>query len=377
MKEHLKYLDGLRGLASFAVILFHMDFFIGTMTSPSPGYGQDSYLWQVYRRLLDGNFSVCVFFVLSGYSLILSYYRTNNEKYLSEAVFKRYLRLTPLVAASVIMSFLLWHNDLYFNKAAASLIGGHDWFYNNFNGNPNFLDAIYQAILGVYLGNVSFNGPLWTIKIEFWASLFLFAFCTFFYNQKKVILISLITVFALILCLGVSGLYTSLFIAGALMLKMKMKMKRDKRLALLIMPAMLLGTENRWSTVSAHSDSFLSQTLQIDVTASSIIFHSIGACLLLIAVLNSSALQKLLSLRPFEFLGKISFSMYVFHLPVVMSVGSWIMVYFYGSYGKVVASALAIIVSIVVTLIISKLAYLLIDIPSQKLAKKLAKKVIS
>lgn len=375
MKEHLKYLDGLRGLASFAVILFHMDFFIGTMTSPSPGYGQDSYLWQVYRRLLDGNFSVCVFFVLSGYSLILSYYRTNNEKYLSEAVFKRYLRLTPLVAASVIMSFLLWHNDLYFNKAAASLIGGHDWFYNNFNGNPNFLDAIYQAILGVYLGNVSFNGPLWTIKIEFWASLFLFAFCTFFYNQKKVILISLITVFALILCLGVSGLYTSLFIAGALMLKMKMK--RDKRLALLIMPAMLLGTENRWSTVSAHSDSFLSQTLQIDVTASSIIFHSIGACLLLIAVLNSSALQKLLSLRPFEFLGKISFSMYVFHLPVVMSVGSWIMVYFYGSYGKVVASALAIIVSIVVTLIISKLAYLLIDIPSQKLAKKLAKKVIS
>jgi peptidoglycan/LPS O-acetylase OafA/YrhL len=94
-------------------------------------------------------------------------------------------------------------------------------------------------------------------------------------------------------------------------------------------------------------------------------------------VLNSSALQKLLSLKPFEFLGKISFSMYVFHLPVVMSVGSWIMVYSYGSYGKVVASALAIIASIVVTLIISKLGYVLIDIPSQKWAKKVTKKVIS
>ena len=185
MKRHLNYLDGLRGLASLSVVLFHMDFFFGVSTSSSGGYGRESIIWQYYRFLFDGNFAVCIFFILSGYSLLISYNSNRNDNYLSSSAVKRYLRLSPLVAFSVLLSYLLWNYGFYLNKTASDIAGGHQWFHYAFTGAPSFMSALYQSLIGVYAGETSYNGPLWTIKIELFASFFIFAYCALFYKNKK------------------------------------------------------------------------------------------------------------------------------------------------------------------------------------------------
>ncbi|GIP30250.1 hypothetical protein J23TS9_53800 [Paenibacillus sp. J23TS9] len=55
-----------------------------------------------------------------------------------------------------------------------------------------------------------------------------------------------------------------------------------------------------------------------------VFYHTLGACLTLIALLNSPRLQSLFSRKTFLYLGKISFSFYLLHFTIVCSLGSYI-----------------------------------------------------
>ncbi|MEI6101459.1 MAG: acyltransferase family protein, partial [Eubacteriales bacterium] len=48
-----------------------------------------------------------------------------------------------------------------------------------------------------------------------------------------------------------------------------------------------------------------------------IVYHTIGAALIISVVINSLKITKILSLRLFQFLGKLSFSMYLTHVAVL------------------------------------------------------------
>src|SRR5262245_18101207 len=82
------FLDGLRGWAA-VVVLFHHVFVDGL---PANDVMADKTLWAKIF-LMNGTFAVCLFFVISGFSLSIRFLQTGDERDLARMAAGRYLRL--------------------------------------------------------------------------------------------------------------------------------------------------------------------------------------------------------------------------------------------------------------------------------------------
>lgn len=279
--HHVKSLDGLRGIAALIVVLFHMDAFFGTAFSFNGQYTQATLAWQVYRRALNGNFSVAIFFVLSGYLLIFKFAKFRLEEDLRAGILKRYFRLTPIVLASTLLAVGLQSLIGFHNAAAARIIGGHQWLASAYPAHLTWLGAIKCGLIGAYQGNVQYNGPLWTIRLELLGSFILFGFVGIFYNERLFPIYALIASCFMSLLFGNNGLYISLFLVGAVFNK-----HPTLRLSTIwLIPATVLATENPWTTEVIFIQRQVNIPVDVDVLC-----HAIAAVLLVSVVLNSKNL---------------------------------------------------------------------------------------
>ncbi|MBV1824216.1 acyltransferase family protein [Komagataeibacter oboediens] len=73
MKGHINYLDGIRGIASLSVVIFH--FFHEALGSFVPVFRS-----RIFYTIFDGHEDVMIFFILSGDALSISYLRKKIEK---------------------------------------------------------------------------------------------------------------------------------------------------------------------------------------------------------------------------------------------------------------------------------------------------------
>jgi peptidoglycan/LPS O-acetylase OafA/YrhL len=356
-KNRLDYLDGLRGLAALIVVTHHgllaFDFAIYSGQAKDSHFGWDIGLSGLPFFLPNaGNFAVCVFFVLSGFVLSRSFSRTDLTAIAS--VIKRYLRLTIPITAANLVALVVGISAVIF-PAMAGFIPPLTGVQGNGRSLGDILPAmgfclresLYKAtITGV--GPVTFNGALWTMPIEFQGSLIL-------------ILIQLLSrlgsasergrrIWAAVLAFIFLALswnsYLGLFGAGALLYSaFNFGVLRATRrfVALqycLLIVALFLGTMPFsvarariyngfvfWAGPSLESVS--AKSVYHPVLAALrvkdwvpypvdpvVLWHSVGAMLLLGCLCLSTQLQNGLSLAPFRFLGKISFPLYLIH-PIV------------------------------------------------------------
>ncbi len=361
--QHVKSLDGLRGIAALIVVLFHMDAFFGTVFSPDGLYTQSTLGWQIYRRALNGNFSVAVFFVLSGYVLILKYAKFGTKNDLRAGALKRYFRLTPIVLASTLLAVGLQSVIGFHNTAAARIIGGHQWLASAYPTQLTWLGALKCGLIGAYQGNVQYNGPLWTIRLELLGSFVLFGFAGLFYKSRFFLIYALIASCFMSLLFNNDGLYLSLFLIGAAF----HKHPKSRFSVWWLIPAMVLATENPWTPEVTFIRERINTPIDIDVLC-----HSIAAILMVGVVLNSKHLQNALSGPVILFLGRISFSLYAVHLPVMMSAGTWVMVHWGGRFGAFAAIVTTIIVSVMIAFILTET----LDKWAQKLANLVASRLM-
>jgi len=192
------YLDGMRGLAAFAVFLCHLSY--GTFDiSHSWGAGElgqpneNSSLLQlpIVRLFYSGPPMVAIFFVISGYALSykpLKQMRSRDFEglmtTLTSSVFRRPVRLfLPCFASTLIVVFLTrlglykltedFANDMrmvpedhYMTEAnALSQLG--DWM-------QKMLDFVNVFDWSLYSGSIDLDRHLWTIPVEFRCSMALF-----------------------------------------------------------------------------------------------------------------------------------------------------------------------------------------------------------
>lgn len=132
--KKIRYLDGLRGLAAFQVVFHHFilafypALFLGAADNPNhmaagwEAFGSGSFL----NLFWDGNFAVCIFFVLSGFVLSHKFFVRKESKIVTESAVKRYFRLAIPVAFSVLVAFLVMKFSLFYNQPAAA-ISGSGW----------------------------------------------------------------------------------------------------------------------------------------------------------------------------------------------------------------------------------------------------------
>jgi peptidoglycan/LPS O-acetylase OafA/YrhL len=330
--KKIQYLDGLRGLAAFVVVFHHfmLAFYPALFAEPNaPSHLSDGIetfaSGSVFNLLYNGKFAVSIFFVLSGYVLTYKFFNIKDHSIIAASAAKRYLRLALPAAFSVMLAFLLMKMSLFYNQQA-SLLSGSEWIGFFWNFTPNFFDALRQSFIGAFFTeNYDYNALLWTISYEFIGSFLVFAFIALFGKNKNRL------IFYLIAMLLFFQTYYLAFILGMLlsdlMAHKKLNLNRiDKQKVLrisLLMAGLFLGSIPSGRDLSGTIYSFFDIANLSDAPA---FFHTIGAFMAMIVLLDSKRLQKFFSHKYLLFLGKISFSLYLLHFIVIGTFSSFVFV---------------------------------------------------
>jgi peptidoglycan/LPS O-acetylase OafA/YrhL len=115
-----------------------------------------------FRFLVDGEFWVHVFFVLSGFVLPISYFKSENKKSVYKSIFRRYFRLLfPVLVVNNLVFFAketFWDNALLYNR---------DY---TFLPPKSYANMLWTSLIGVWFGDASWLGPEWTLSLELWCS---------------------------------------------------------------------------------------------------------------------------------------------------------------------------------------------------------------
>lgn len=374
MAEKITYLDGLRGIAAVNVMIMH--FFVAL--APAMVYG-DKYpshfgsLDQIFSTtplglIGAGNFSVCIFFVLSGYVLTHKFFKTKENDIIISSAIRRYLRLFVPVFAAVILSYLLASVGLYRYYIETMMISAGSNYRHYWTFTPDILDAIKQAVWSSFFvgGVIHYNPVLWTMTIEFYGSMLVFTMALLFGSLQNRWTFYLAAVLALV------NFYYLAFVIGMVFADVfnskKPMFKTDNKIILLII--LVLGLFLGSYPVSPLTDGSLYGFLDNGFfEAPKVTYHVIGAGMIMYVLLNSKELQSVFSSPVPVFLGKISYSLYLVHFLVISSFTCALFLLLYPVLPYASAALISIVLSLVLIIPLSYLFYKHVDAAGLKLSK--------
>lgn len=373
-QNNIYALDGLRGIASVAVILSHS--FL--MFIPGMHSGTDfSSHWQsvVFNSPLSffykGNAAVSIFFVLSGVVLSISCLRNNNISYIRAAALKRYVRLGIPVGASVLICYLMMCLSLFpaekLNVLSLPLAIA-------FQFEPSYLSAIWDATFGAMIfSSVQYNYVLWTISLELFGSFLVYGFLAVFGGSLTVLrTMSFVGMVFLMTRENIFSIYYGLFLAGVFISTFKIRYNSSilsKLLAIssLIVGLYFLGYAPNSSSYSWIVNVFSEFQQAHDFKVQWPVFAvSVGAIFVVATIFIDYGVLRVLSKNIFRIVGKLSFSIYLLHPMILAVVGPVIYVYIAKySYGAVYT----FLITTTLTLVAAFPFYLYVDKVAMRCAK--------
>lgn len=303
MKKNYE-IQSIRGIAALMVFFSHA---FGSMHNPIYICGINLNETP-FRILWGGECAVVVFFFLSGYFTWHSIKELNLNIYLNYLV-KRLVRLYPVFIITLIIATLLCNLGLKFNNNYFS-----EWFSSFWNEKITILEFLKQSTI-IFNNNFNLINPVaWTLKYEIIMA-FVMPIIIVFLREYKSIVIYIIAVM-ISLTLG-SFSYLHIFVIGAILAKHEdniinnLKIKKYQIYTILILGIIMIGFRYN----------FISLSYKIPYTILMIIL-SFGWVLffLMIKLLNSSGIGiKVLKNKGFKFYGDISYSFYLIHFIVLLS----------------------------------------------------------
>jgi len=345
----LAFLDGLRGLAALQVVAQHYVLaFLPGVALADPGAFHAA--WEALlaftplRVLFDGTFAVCLFFLLSGAVLTLSFGRSPTD--LAGNAVRRLVRLWLPIMAGGVVAFVLMGALPHAHDQAAALSGSREWLGAD-KANPPTLTLLLREVavdsmLAGTRDNTLFpalnhwlrplgsllNPPVWSLHVELYGSLLILALVWFKVASTRlhaaavavsgVLLIPHPLVLFVVGHLSAQRLRTGAGGDGA---------RRPARNAMsipMIAAGVLLSAmpPQRWlqgidamlarQAVMALPHIYQAFTLQC----------MLGATLVFGGVLVGEHIQRVLATRPLRRLGQLSFGIYLVHFPILFTLAS-------------------------------------------------------
>lgn len=353
-RTRFDYLDGMRGWAALSVVIFH-----ASVESFGPSFPA---LRTTYLGLLnDGRFAVGVFFALSGFVLSHRYIATQDRGSLQRMAAGRYVRLALPVGLISFIGYIMAVNDLFPTQQAGAIIGS-EWLAHGmtFGAAPGFVSFMKFWIFQVFTGwraPMPYNWFTWTMAYEFCGSYMLFATLALFGDVKaprRFALVAMCTITTYI-----DPLY-GLFFGGALLAEANVVWTRRKSL---LATSPIVG-----NLIGLMLLAFAWTSSTLVRAEYQTIYQNIPALALLAAVLVSPWLQKGLHLRPSQWLGRVSFPLYLVHGYIIFGPGAWAITML-DQQGFTIGQIAAIVVPsvIVLALVAGRLL-----VPVEHLAKRAA-----
>ena len=374
---NVAYLDGVRGIAAFLVFLHHfcLAFYpalysVDMKATHLQGGAEITYGHSLFRILINGNFYVQVFFVLSGFVLSRKYFITNDLELVISGAHRRFLRLYIPVTVTVILSYILLVTGSYFNIPVCVLTHSEAWlgkmchFYYPFN---RLLSGIGGST--IFQGDSSFVATLWTLSIEFYGSLFVFAFLAFTHFTKYRVIFLLLAMYYFFFT---DSYYYMSFVFGISLNYTERWLQNVQRKyvqaggCILLILALVLG--------SYPSNNMTEGTIFENLGNSILAYHvwgnAVGAYLLIFSFMCVPLLQRIVNVRPLRFLGYISFSLYLLHPVLLGSWSSWLFLEIHDGVGYGVCTAVVFLSTVALLIPISWLMAKYVDQFGIRFAKR-------
>ena len=318
-------IDAIRGWAALSVVCFHV--FWETFGVAVP------WLRNPYTAfLLAGHFDVIVFFILSGDALSFPFLHGGDASYLQRAAFKRYLRLTVPILVVTAVTALAMAARLTPNGAAGAIVDRADWLGTFAQFNAAGSSALRFATFYVFFGGSRANYLpfLWTMPVEL-AGSYALLFTMFVLPRIRG---AAWLVAGLAVLFVTQESYVGCFFVGLLLGKARadgLFRRWPRPVGRYLAPLGILG-----ALVFVGQRQFVDdQGLRGLAGAGAVLLFCIYACPDLVRLLSAS--------RVSQFLGRISFLLYLWQFPVLITLTSGLIVRSAGEDGRLSpAAAIAI-----------------------------------
>jgi peptidoglycan/LPS O-acetylase OafA/YrhL len=300
-------LDALRGIAALVVVLHHANYMVAAYWGPAVLWLMD---WSPLRVLKAGRPAVVFFFVLSGYVLTLALLRERHPVSPAAWAVRRTLRLLPPVAASVLLSVgLCWWFAGDQPKDDLGLLVAVSW------SEPPDLVSLLKHMVLLDSDDYAFplNIVLWSLVHE-WRISLVMPLVLLFRGRAALLLGAAFLLRSAAIAAGADEdeamLGRHLHSTVVATVYFLFAFAAGAALALLEPLTTPSGTM-RWAAWAAVAAATVSRTDLAVVGAS--------ALLILLARAERGALVRSLRSPALQWLGKVSYSLYLVHVPVALA----------------------------------------------------------
>ena len=370
---HKRYLelDSLRGLAALFVLFSHCfrvfpAFDTSSISITNQSYVTSALLHTPLRLFIGGHESVLLFFILSGFVLSLPYYRNQTVNYKTYLI-KRSCRIYVPYIISISIAIIAF---LSFSEKGIPKYS--EWFNKIWTYDFSYMSIVnHLSFLGYYNAN-HYNTAIWSLVHEMRISIIfpLLMYFIFKFNFKKnfVLMITFSCVSFILLKLFqptyntniiLTIHYISMFMLGAILARyienlitFYTKMTKTNKLIISLIALICYTYQGLFPHLS-----FIHNFIMNEYAV------ALGSSLIIIIALSSKSFSRFLNLKPILFLGKISYSLYLYHATLLFS--------FIYIFNDILPISTILCMTVISSLLISSVLYYLVEEPSINLGRKL------
>jgi peptidoglycan/LPS O-acetylase OafA/YrhL len=338
--RRLHELDALRGLAAASVVIGH---FVGAIHDPPP--------WWFDNFVPRGHSAFILFFVLSGYVLSIPFWRGTQLPY-SKYILRRFFRLYVPYAAAVSIALV---GATRLNGARLPL---STFFYNTWH-TPVTSQMVFAQFFRMST-SPAISTALWTLRYEVEISIVFPLICFLIFRLRSWGTMALVFICALVGQaishwhrvpdftneLGSTLLWSSCFILGALI-----SWKAEK-------------IAQTFQTIPSYGKLAIALVTIIAYQQKTALIV-IPSAVFVILLVENSRLKQWLRVSALQYLGRISFSLYLIHGTVLFT----LLILLYGKIPRGVLFVLYLGCSLVA----AHLFCIYLEEPATRLGRKLAK----
>lgn len=293
----IKYLDGLKGLGALMVFFCHYNL----MRFPAPEWFRDSYFSKLFA---SGGFAVAFFLIISGFTAWMSVSRKITDRnLLAKILVNRYFRFSVPFGFAFVFMYIGWYAGIFNGHIEAGKLTGSVTLQNAFW--PVNIIGFVKSLLLSPINSDFWDAPLWMMKYVFlgtYIAVLIRLGIDFITSKLQVVALMFV-----LLLFGIGDIFFMGVVLGILLSYLNVAFKRQVKSHIGGVILLVLFLYLRWRfpfNVSVELSNFIMATI------------------FLFAIYQLPLLQRILETKIFQFFGRISFSVFIFHWPILGSLTS-------------------------------------------------------
>ena len=365
--KRIEFLDSIRGLAALFVLFSHT---FSAFNWPASLIAKAH--WPFISIFSSGVEAVAMFFILSGYVLSKPYVETGyatRRIFLPTFYLRRLIRIWPPWFFAFIISIFA-KNLLFFHPATQPAVS--KWLEGFWNAKLTAPDFFRQCAFLLHDASRLLLNQDWSLGVELKGSALipLFLICA----RRKYVL-SMFPLSVLFLIFIGTGHYYVTFIIGVLVAQYdSFLFARLVRLGRVARVTLFIGGLLLYQGYDFFLAVFHGSPLAIKYGW---VLTAVGCAVILISVLGSQTLQRILNRKPFVFLGRISYSVYLLQFIIILCLLPPLVALFnqFGVTQPLVLFLVTLLASVAATIGCAALMYRFIELPVINFSHWLTKKI--